>query len=375
MIEADELAAWVRLLAAPGIGRESARKLLACYGSPQAVLAASTASRAQVVGPAAAHALATSSAQIDALVAATQAWLGGIDADVDADTSPRAVVTLGDPLYPAALLQTADPPLLLYAQGRTELLASTSLAIVGSRNPTPQGGENARAFARHLSDAGLAVVSGLALGIDAAAHEGALQGAGGTIAVVGTGLDRVYPKRHLELAHRIARDGLLLSEYPLGTPPLAGHFPTRNRIIAGLARGTLVVEAALQSGSLITARLASEAGRDVFAIPGSIHSPLSRGCHALIKQGAKLVETANDILDELGWAAPRAPQPTESGGAEANLSDPLLEALGHDPVGLEALVARTGWSASALNIRLLEMELAGSVARLPGQLFQRIAQG
>ena len=373
MIEADELAAWVRLLAAPGIGRESARKLLACYGSPQAVIAASTASRAQVVGPAAAQAVAHSSEETDALVAATQAWLAG--ADADDDTSPRAVVTLGDPLYPAALLQTADPPLMLYAQGRTELLAASSLAVVGSRNPTPQGSENARAFARHLSDAGLAVVSGLALGIDAAAHEGALQGAGGTIAVVGTGLDRVYPKRHFELAHRIAREGLVLSEYPLGTPPLAGHFPTRNRIIAGLARGTLVVEAALQSGSLITARLASEAGRDIFAIPGSIHSPLSRGCHSLIKQGAKLVETANDILDELHWAAPRAPDTRQAGDAEATRSDPLLEALGHDPVGLEALVARTGWSAAALNIRLLEMELAGSVARLPGQLFQRIAQG
>ncbi len=367
MIEAEELDAWLRLLAAPGIGRESARKLLACYGSPQSVLGASTASRAQVVGAAAAQALAHSSDEIDALVAATQAWLTG------ADAAPRAVVTLGDPLYPAALLQTADPPLLLYALGRTELLAASSLAVVGSRNPTPQGRENARAFARHLSDAGLAVVSGLAIGIDAAAHEGALQGAASTIAVVGTGLDRVYPKRHFDLAHRIARDGLVLSEYPLGTPPLAGNFPARNRIIAGLARGTLVVEAALPSGSLITARLATEAGRDVFAIPGSIHSPQSRGCHSLIKQGAKLVETANDILDELRWMAPRPAAMASSPAPSAD--DPLLEALGHDPVGLEALVARTGWPAAELNIRLLELELAGSVARLPGQLFQHISQG
>ena len=366
MIEADELAAWVRLLAAPGIGRESARKLLACFGSPQAVLAASTASRAQVVGAAAAQALAQSGEDIDALVAATQAWLAGAD-----EASPRNVITLGDPLYPAALLQTADPPLLLYAQGRTGLLAAPSLAVVGSRNPTPQGAENARAFARHLSDAGLTVVSGLAIGIDAAAHEGALQGAASTIAVVGTGIDRVYPKRHFELAHRIAREGLVLSEYPLGTPPLAGHFPARNRVIAGLARGTLVVEAALPSGSLITARLASEAGRDVFAIPGSIHSPLSRGCHSLIKQGAKLVETANDILDELRWATPR--EPTVS--AQPGPADALLVALGHDPVGLEALVARTGWPAAELNIRLLELELCGSVARLPGQLFQHISRG
>ena len=369
MIEADELAAWLRLLAAPGIGRESARKLLACYGSPQAVIGASTASRAQVVGPVAAQALAQSSDEVDALVAATQTWLDG------ADAAPRAVLTLGDPLYPAALLQTADPPLLLYTLGRTELLAASSLAVVGSRNPTPQGRENARAFARHLSDAGLTVVSGLAIGIDAAAHEGALQGAASTIAVVGTGIDRVYPKRHLELAHRIARDGLVLTEYPLGTPPLAGNFPARNRLIAGLARGTLVVEAALPSGSLITARLATEAGRDVFAIPGSIHSPLSRVCHSLFKQGAKLVETANDILDELHWAAPRIPAAGPSGNAAPSADDPLLEALGHDPVGLEALVARTGWPAAELNIRLLELELAGHVARLPGQLFQHISQG
>ncbi len=372
MIDADELAAWLRLLATAGVGRETARKLLACYGSPQTALAASTASRTQVVGPAAAQALSSSTPEIDALVAATKAWL----AAEGADTVPRSVITLAPPLYPAALLQTADPPLLFYAQGRTELLAQPAIAVVGSRNPTPQGSENARAFARHLSDAGLAIVSGLALGIDAAAHEGGLQGAGGTIAVVGTGLDRVYPKRHLDLAHRIARDGLLLSEYPLGTPPLAAHFPARNRIIAGLTRGTLVVEAALPSGSLITARLATEAGREVFAIPGSIHSPLSRGCHALIKQGAKLVEAANDILEELDFAAPRrATLDPSAEPAAAGAGDPLIEALGHDPVGLEALVGRTGWSAAALNIRLLELELDGRVARLPGQLFQRISMG
>lgn len=369
MIEPDELAAWVRLLATPSIGRETARKLLACYGSPQTALAASTASRSAVVGAAAAQALAGSSAEIDALVAATLAWLA------QPEDAPRSVITLGDPQYPAALLQTADPPLLLYALGRIEVSAGPALAIVGSRNPTPQGSENARAFARHLSDAGVGVVSGLALGIDAAAHEGALTGPGRTIAVVGTGLDRVYPRRNLDLARRIARDGLVLSEHALGTPPLAGHFPARNRIIAGLARGTLVVEAALQSGSLITARLASEAGRDVFAIPGSIHSPLSRGCHALIKQGAKLVETAQDILEELDLAVSRPSVRAAEAPGLPGPADPLREALGFDPVGLEALVARTGWSAAALNIRLLEMELDGAVARLPGQLFQRIAQG
>jgi DNA processing protein len=260
--------------------------------------------------------------------------------------------------------------LLLYAQGRVALLRTDSVAVVGSRNPTHQGIDNARAFATHLSRAGLTVVSGLALGIDAAAHEGGLDGAASTIAVVGTGLDRVYPRRNLALAHRIAGQGLILSEYALGTPPLAPNFPIRNRIIAGLSRGTLVVEAALQSGSLITAALAVEAGREVFAIPGSIHSPQSRGCHALIKQGAKLVETAADVLDELkaGSAAPPAP----AGPEDAAEGDALLAALGHDPVTLDALCARLGESAATLSARLLELELTGAVARLPGQLFQRL---
>jgi DNA processing protein len=369
VIDPDELAAWVRLLETPSVGRESARKLLASYGSPQAAIAASTASRRKVVGEAAAQALSTASEAIDSLIAATLAWLAADDAGA------HAVITLGDPLYPDSLLHSPDPPLLLYAQGRTELLARPQLAIVGSRNPTPQGSDNARAFARHLSHANVSVVSGMAVGIDGAAHEGALEGPGSTIAVVGTGLDRVYPRTHLELAHRIARDGLLLSEFALGTPPLPGHFPARNRIIAGLARGTLVVEAALKSGSLITARLASEAGRDVFAIPGSIHSPLSRGCHVLIKQGAKLVDSAQDILEELNLAGPSAVPQGPQAGLEPSEPDPLLAALGFDPVALEALVARTGWSAAELNIRLLEMELNGAVARLPGQLFQRIAQG
>ena len=287
----------------------------------------------------------------------------------------RAVLTLGDPRYPAALLETVDPPLLLFAEGRLEVLDTPMLALVGSRNPTPQGLDNARAFAEHLGRAGWTIVSGLAMGIDGAAHEGALDGGGATVAVVGTGLDTVYPRRHVPLAERIARGGLLLSEYTLGAPSAARHFPERNRIIAGLSRGTLVVEAALQSGSLITARLASEAGREVFAIPGSIHSPLARGCHALIRQGAKLVESAQDILEELEPSAPRrtaaaaaaAPE-RSSAGSE---TDALLDALGHDPVTLDALVARTGWPGHELSARLLELELDGRVARLPGQLFQR----
>lgn len=359
MIDRDEVAAWLRLLETPGIGRESARRLLAAFGSPEAALGASVAARREVVGAARAEALATVPDTFDALLETTLAWLA---------LPQRTVVPLGDPHYPRALLETADPPLLIYAQGRLELLAAArALAVVGSRNPTPQGLENARAFAAHLSRAGCTIVSGLALGIDAAAHEGGLEGPGSTIAVVGTGLDIVYPKRHHRLAHRITENGLMVSEYSLGTPSIDAHFPARNRIIAGLAQGTLVVEAALQSGSLITARLAAEAGREVFAIPGSIHSPQSRGCHALLKQGAKLVETATDILEELGATA--APASSTSPAAP---SSPLLEALGHDPVGIDALVARTGIGPAELSARLLELELAGRVARLPGQLFQRV---
>ena len=368
MIDGDELAAWIRLLETPGVGRESARKLLAAFGSPQAAIDASTAARRAVVGATQAEALAVASSAIVQLVETTRAWLA------DGTAEHRDVVTLGDPRYPDALLHTADPPLLLYTQGRCELLRGDSLAVVGSRNPTPQGSENARAFSAHLSRSGLTIVSGMALGVDGAAHAGGLEGAASTIAVVGTGLDRVYPRRHLELAHRIAAEGLIASEYALGTPPLAEHFPNRNRIIAGLTRGTLVVEAALKSGSLITARLASEAGREVFAIPGSIHSPQSRGCHALIRQGAKLVERAEDVLEELRLPAGPAPAAAAADRAPGK-EDPVLAALGFDPVTLDALVARTGWAPADLNIRLLDLELEGRVMRLPGQLFQRLAHG
>lgn len=368
-MDRDELAAWLRLIETPQVGRESARKLLAAFGSPQAVLAAPIAARKEVVSATAATVLAQEPDTVAALVETTVSWLA-----TATDDAPRQVLTLGDPSYPSLLLETADPPLLLYLQGDASLLHAQSVAVVGSRNPTPQGRENARAFSAHLSQAGLTIVSGLALGIDGAAHEGGLSGMGRTIAVIGTGLDRVYPRRHLELAHRISAEGLMLSEYSLGTPPLPPNFPMRNRIIAGLTRGTLVVEAALQSGSLITARLASEAGRDVFAIPGSIHSPQSRGCHALIKQGAKLVETGQDVLEELPSFRPPSPDSAKPTPDEES-SDPLLQALGFDPVTLDALVARTGWPAALLNTRLLELEMEGQVARLPGQLFQRVSTG
>jgi DNA processing protein len=261
--------------------------------------------------------------------------------------------------------------------------------MVGSRNPTPQGQVTAREFARQCSEAGWTVVSGLALGIDSAAHHGALDGAAArpdelaTIAIVGTGLDRVYPKANLTLAHRIAQQGLIISEYPLGTPPLAHNFPKRNRLIAGLSHGTLVVEAALKSGSLITARCALEQGKEVFAVPGSIHSLQSRGCHALIKQGAKLVESVQDVFDELG---PRDLRPARQlfGDAadsvddepqDAAEEDPVLEQIAFDPVGLDSLSARTGMDAAHLQVRLLELELDGHIARLPGGLFQRVAVG
>lgn len=366
MLDREELSAWIRLLETPQVGRESARRLLAAFGSPQAIFSATTAARRAVVGASAATALATLTSELGVHIQSALDWL-----EAEAPET-RSIIPLGDPRFPQALLETADPPLLLYAQGHVELLQAPSIAVVGSRNPTAQGRDNARAFSGHLSAAGLTIVSGLALGIDAAAHEGGLSAAGRTVAVVGTGLDRVYPKRHLQLAHQIARDGLIVSEFSLGTPPLAPHFPMRNRIIAGLARGTLVVEAAVQSGSLITARLASEAGREVFAIPGSIHSPQSRGCHALIKQGAKLVETAQDILEELQWA-PRTEAVADVEDTEAPDSA-LLDALGFEPVTLDALCARTGWPAAELNVQLLNLELEGRVARLPGQLFQRMVR-
>jgi DNA processing protein len=359
----DDLAAWLRLLATPGVGRDTARRLLAACGTPDAIFTARAATLREMAGAEIATALATEPERHATQWAATQAWL-------DADPTHH-VLTLGDAAYPAAWLETADPPLLVYAQGRLELLAAPSLAVVGSRNPSAQGLDNAQAFAAHLSRAGLTIVSGMALGIDGAAHGGGLAGRGSTVAVVGTGLDRIYPSRHKALAHRIAQEGLLLSEFELGMPSLAENFPQRNRLIAGLSRGTLVVEAALQSGSLITARQALEAGREVFAIPGSIHSPQSRGCHALIKQGAKLVETADDILGELNWAQPTLAAPART---PAPAEDPLLAALGHDPVTLDALLARTGESAATLSARLLEFELEGRVARLPGGLFQRRGQ-
>jgi DNA processing protein len=371
-VEAAELRAWLRLCQTPGIGNPAVRKLLAAFGSAQAVFEQSPVALKELGSERLANALLTEPETLDALLQTTLAWLH------DADN--RRVVPLGDTAYPAALLDIEDPPSMLYMLGtlnpQTQAAIenrTSCLAIVGSRNPTPQGAANAREFARTFGETGLCVVSGLALGVDGAAHEGALAGGGVTIAVVGTGLDRVYPKQHLELAHRIAGQGLIISEFPLGTPPLTANFPKRNRIISGLAQGTLVVEAALKSGSLITARLAAEQGKDVFAIPGSIHSPQSRGCHALIKQGAKLVESAQDVLEEL--RLPGAADRPVTAATDDLVASPLLSALGFDPVGLDALQARTGLSTAELQSQLLALEMAGDVARLPGGLFQRMATG
>lgn len=366
----DELASWLRLLLTPGVGNESARKLLATFGLPDDVFRQSPPALRAVVGPKPALALLTPPDDLDASVARLQAWL--------AESPDRHVLTLADPRFPPELLQMADPPLMLYVMGQLDALHHPRrLAIVGSRNPTPQGEVNARQFACALGEGGVCVVSGLALGIDGAAHEGSLDADTPTIAVVGTGLDRVYPKRHLSLAHRIVARGAIVSEYALGTPPLPANFPQRNRIIAGLSQGTLVVEAAVQSGSLITARLAAEQGRDVFAIPGSIHAPQSRGCHALIRQGAKLVESAQDILEDLHTTIPpvvarsNVMDPTAEPEAPAE-PDQLLTAMGFDPVSLDALQARTGLNTAHLQARLLELELQGDVGRLPGGLLQRI---
>ena len=387
----DELAAWLRLLLTPGVGPQTARRLLALCGLPQHIFGQPAVWQGHV-NAAQATALRREPADLPALVQATWQWLHGPAGEGTA----RRILTLADSAYPRALLATDDPPLLLHAMGMAEVLAQDQpfaalrcVAMVGSRTPTAQGLQHAHQFGRALREAGCCVVSGMALGIDAAAHEGALADAPShtlaTIAVVGTGLDRVYPARHHTLAQRIARQGLLLSEFPLGTPALAHHFPKRNRIIAGLAQGTLVVEAALKSGSLITARLAAEQGREVFAIPGSIHAPQVRGCHALIRQGATLVETVHDILQELPpqerpsampqpSTAPTTMAPTERTAVTDDAQDPLLCALGWDPMGLDALQARTGMDTATLQARLLEYELAGAVARLTGGRFQRLGR-
>jgi DNA processing protein len=362
MADYSDLADWIRLDSTQGVGPATARTLLAHFGLPAAIFAAELPALRQVVPEAVARALLSPpSSSLLALIDRTLTWL---------DEPGNAALTLADADYPPSLLSITDPPLLLYAKGRIDLLKSRpALAIVGSRNATRQGRLNAECFAESFGQSGWTVVSGMALGIDTAAHEGSLRAAdavqaGSTIAVIGTGVDIVYPARNRTLAHQIAEQGCLLSEYVLGTPAIAANFPRRNRLISGLSRGVLVVEAAEQSGSLITARTALEQGREVFAIPGSIHSPLAKGCHQLIKQGAKLVESAQDVLEEFGaWAKPVAKEEVSRASSEF---DTVLTAMGFDPVHIDVLAASLRIDMAKLSSQLLHMELAGTIEMMPG---------
>jgi DNA processing protein len=393
-LDASELRAWLRLSLTPGVGDQTARKLLAHFGLPQQLFEAPEHELRSLLTPLQVSALLQEPPGLQAQVTRTMAWLDSADECVQ-----RRVVPLGDALYPDGLLNMADPPLLLYLMGRLDWPLTHAVAVVGSRNPTPQGAINARLFSQALTQAGVCVVSGLALGVDGAAHEGALEGVREgalpnrltTVAVVGTGLDRVYPRAHHALAHRIAQLGWVVSEYPIGTPPLAANFPKRNRLIAGLSQATLVVEAALKSGSLITARLALEQGKEVMAIPGSIHATQARGCHALIRQGAKLVESAQDVLEDLQLAprlsdslqdAPDENDKNKTGSDRTDESDqslhrenPLLQAMGWAPISLDDLQALTGLAIGPLQAQLMALELDGEVTRMPGGLLQRIARG
>ena len=355
-----DLEAWLELSFVPGLTNDAFRQLLAAFGGPREILAQPRTALAHHVPDRAARAVSTPVPK--ELIEAVAEWLE--------DPSNR-VITLADAQYPKSLLDSPDPPPLLYAKGRIGLLNAPAFAIVGSRNATQQGMAQAEAFGRALSDAGYVIVSGLAAGIDAAAHRGGLAGAASSVAVIGTGPDIVYPARNRELAHTLAREGCIISEFPLGTAAVPANFPRRNRLIAGLGRGCLVVEAALSSGSLITARLANEQGKDVFAMPGSVHSPLTKGCHALIKQGAKLVETAEDVLEELLPAAARG----KSSSAVSPATEPphpALVHLGYDPCDFDTLAARSGLAADALAVLLTQWELQGLIEALPGSRYQRI---
>jgi DNA processing protein len=368
-MDAAERAGWLRLLLTPGLGPRTARVLLGTFGLPQEIFAAGAHALRKHVPAEVAELISRSPADLDATVARAETWL--------AAAPDRFLLTLADTDYPRPLLECPDPPPVLFAWGRRVLLAGPALAIVGSRSCTQQGRETARAFAFSLTQAGLTIVSGLAVGIDSAAHRGALEAAqegatAGTIAVIGTGIDVVYPTSERVLIESMRSHGLVLSEFAPGTPALAHNFPRRNRIIAGLARGVLVVEAALRSGSLITARLAAEFGREVLAIPGSIHSPTARGCHRLLKDGAKLVESAQDVLDEL-----RIPVTARSARADVRAllsanQRQVLEAMGHDPVDPDTLALRCTHTAGTLSATLLELELAQYIERLPGNRYQRL---
>ncbi|MEK8089489.1 DNA-processing protein DprA [Thermithiobacillus plumbiphilus] len=355
---------WLALRRLPGLGQRRLAALLEHFGDAEGLFQAdSTAWRAAGLNKSQIQGLEKGPEAL--LTAADAAWLGDPTNDL---------LTLADDDYPPLLRQLPDAPPVLYLRGQRTLLSRPMLAIVGSRHATPQGAANAQAFARHLSEAGFNIVSGLATGIDAAAHRGALEGSGATLAVMGTGPDCIYPRQHEQLAARIAETGLILTDYPPGTPVRAALFPQRNRIISGLSMGVLVVEAAIRSGSLVTARLAADQGREVFALPGSIHNPLSRGPHHLIRQGAKLVESVQDILEELGhlhaFAATR-PQRGPDSPEDAELAA-LLEVLGYEPQTLDVLVERSGLTPDRVSAMLLTLELDAWIASSPGGRYQRL---
>ena len=389
----ENLKAWLRLSLTPGVGNITARSLLLGFGLPEAIFQRSALQLQALVSEAISLQLCRTPPGLDEAVETTWAWLHTQTHSGSSKILHKRLLTLADPDYPSSLMLTPDPPCLLYVLGQTQHLhllspptdqAPPALAVVGSRNPTPQGRLNAHDFAAHLSQAGLTVVSGLALGVDTAAHQGALKGGHAshplhTVAVVGTGLDRVYPYQNHALALKIAANGLLISEYPLNTPPITSNFPKRNRLIAGLSQGCLVVEAATRSGSLITAKQALDLGKEVFAIPGSIHTTVSKGCHDLIKQGAKLVDCTQDILEELKnlpkvQVCKASTLPPDLPDTTVNLLAPLtvLEHLGQDPVGLDELQIRSGLGIAQLQAELFQLELNGVLGRLPGGLYQQL---
>lgn len=366
MKHTPDIVSWLTLNLIEGVGGESIRRLLVAFGNPAAVLSAQTGALERIVKPSIAKRVRQGAAA-DRIDQALK-WL---------EDPVNAVITFADADYPLQLLHIADPPPLLYFKGRRELLRHPALAVVGSRNATPQGLANAEAFSEAASNAGLCIISGMALGIDTAAHEGGLRGFAASIAVVGTGLDIVYPAKNHPLAHQLAKHGALISEFSLGTPAIGRNFPRRNRIISGMSQGCLVVEAALRSGSLITARQALEQGREVMAIPGSIHSPLSKGCHALIKEGAKLVENTQDILDELNHLSLETETRDEHihkiDADERSVENAvLLKHLGYDAVDINTLCNRSGLTSEVVSAMLLTLELNGQVSSLPGGWYQRI---
>ena len=360
IVDAEDAKRWLALSLIPGLGSQGLCKLLQAFGGPAAIFATPIHRLKEITSPEIAR-LIGHGPDTERLQPAVD-WLS---------QPHNHLITLSDREYPQTLLEIPDPPPVLYAKGDLTLLNRPGLAMVGSRNATPQGEKNAEDFAAALCDAGLCIVSGLALGIDGAAHRGALRTNGATIAVVGTGLDIVYPARHRDLAHQIVERGLIISEFPIGTPSRAQNFPRRNRIISGLSLGTLVVEANVQSGSLITAKLAAEQGREVFAIPGSIHSPVSKGCHQLIKQGAKLVDNIQDIVDELAiFTTSSSPADSTRTTPEAH---PVLDSMGFDPISMDVLIDRSGLTSENLSAILLVLELENKIASLPGGRYQRIA--